>query len=332
MSLSNILRQFIEINKRLLTIGTLLVILLAIIGHLIRDQSIVLAFMMYIPLLPLGLWAILLDFWQAGRSLARFRFSLTFIGLGIAIWGGLSMMGGNDLKTNTVSNPVSLLHWNVKWGGIGYDNYLKNQYQGDEWASIRQDISQRHPDIIVLSEPPQLDTWLDQLIQEMGAGWSLFKHNHTKRNGLAILSSWPLQFERLIKIRDGAAMSVVVTVRDQRLRLLLVDGKRSVRRLRTPRLTDIIQIAIDNQEQPIDIIVGDFNAVSRSLGFDAYTTAAGGYQLASKAAPVWRGTWPTLLPLYDIDHIWVHKRFQILNVEMFSNLNTDHRGQKVSFQ
>jgi endonuclease/exonuclease/phosphatase (EEP) superfamily protein YafD len=334
MNSSNILRQLIDINKRLLTIGTLFVILLAITGHLIRDHTIVLAFMMYIPLLPLGLWAIVLDFWQAGRSLPKFRFSLTFIGLGIAIWGAVSMIGTNELKTDTLAKAVSLLHWNVKWGGIGYDNYLKNNYDGHEWASIRQEISQHQADIIVLSEPPQIDSWLAQLIKELGPQWKSVKYDHTKRNGLAILSPWPLEFENGFKIRDGIAMFVIVTIEEQSLRLLLVDGKRSVRKLRTPRLVDIIQIAIDFEKrgETIDLIVGDFNAVSRSLGFDVYNTAAGGYQLASKADRVWRGTWPVFLPLYDIDHVWVHKRFEIQHVDLFSNLHTDHRGQIVFFR
>ncbi|EDN66703.1 membrane protein [Beggiatoa sp. PS] len=320
--------------KQLLTIGTVLVILVAIIGHIVRDRHIVLALMMYIPLLPLGLWTILLDLWQGGHSLPKLRFSLTIIGLIITIWGSYSMIGTGNNSAKITANTISLLHWNVKWGGIGYNGHLTSQYTGDEWPSIREDIFQHYPDIIVLNEPPQIDSWLAQLTQQMGPNWSMFKYYRTERNGLAIFSLGKLQFERLVKIRNGLAMLVKVTVREQALRLLLVDGERSVRKVRTPLLTDIIKAVIDSdrQGQPIDMIVGDFNAVSRSIGFDSYTIAAGGYQLASRNARVWRGTWAFFLPLYDIDHIWIHKRFEIIQLKMLMNLNTDHRGQLVYFQ
>ncbi|HEC86014.1 MAG TPA: hypothetical protein ENI48_12350 [Thioploca sp.] len=144
MKLSPILRKLFNINRLLLTIATVLVIWLAIIGHLVRDRTIILAFMMYIPLAPLGLWAILLDLSQAGRSLPKLRFVLTFIGLGLIVWGSLTMIGTGNALTNAAPNTVSLLHWNVKWGGVGYDNYLKGRYDGGEWASIRTEISQRY--------------------------------------------------------------------------------------------------------------------------------------------------------------------------------------------
>jgi endonuclease/exonuclease/phosphatase (EEP) superfamily protein YafD len=328
------LRKIFLLFKQFLIIGTIFVILLATIGHIVRDRHIVLALMMYIPLLPLGLWAILLDLWQTGHSLPKLRFGLTIIGLTLAIWGSYSMIGTFNNSAQITASGISLLHWNVKWGGLGYDNYLINKYQGDEWASIRAEIFQHHPDIIVLSEPPQLDSWLAQLTQQMGPNWSMLKSYRTKRNGLAIFSSGKLQFERLVKIRHGMAMLVMVTVREQSLRLLLIDGKRSVRKIRTPLLTDIIKAVIDSdqQGQPVDMIIGDFNAVSRSVSFDSYSTAAGGYQLASKNARVWRGTWPFFLPLYDIDHIWIHKRFQIIQLKMLMNFNTDHRGQLVYFE
>ncbi|HEC85770.1 MAG TPA: endonuclease/exonuclease/phosphatase family protein [Thioploca sp.] len=345
-SREKIRRLFFQITGLLLATATLFLIVFAIFGHTVRDRTIALAFMMYIPLLPLGIGAIMLDLLLRGRSLSNFRFGLSIIGILLIVWGYFSMTGAEEFQANTAiagdsmaPNTTSLLHWNVNWGGVGYDDTLKNQSEGKEWASIREDIYPRHPDIIVLNEPPQLDAWLEQLTQQMGEKWSILKHYRTKRNGIAIASAWPLKLERLVKIRNGAAISVVVTVRKQPLRLLLVDGERSVRKLRTPLLTDIIQAAIDSdkQGQPVDMIVGDFNAVSRSVGFDTYATAAGGYQLAGKATHGWRGTWPSISPMFDfdsmfdIDHVWIHKRFQILHVEMFSHPNTDHRGQQLYF-
>jgi len=289
---------------------------------------------MYIPLLPLGIWTILWDLGQKGQSLPPLRFSLTVVGFILTIWGGLTMIGMGNSQVKTTADMIKLLHWNVKWGGIGYNGHLTKNYKGDEWPVIRTKIYQYHPDIIVLSEPPQLDDWLAQLTQQMGPHWSMLKRYRTERNGIAIFAAGHLQLKRFIHVRQGMAMLVVATIHGQALHLLLVDGERSVRELKTPLLTDVIQATLNNStsRQTIDMIIGDFNAVSRSIGFDSYAIAAGGYQLAGKSTRGLRGTWPFFLPLFDIDHVWLHNRFQIMKVDLFSNINTDHRGQMVYFK
>ena len=295
MKLSHI--KFSNINlflfrnlARMITIITVLFIFLGVMGHTVRDHTVELAVLMYIPLLPLGLWAVLWDLFRAGRSLPLFRFGLTAIGLGIMIWGGVSMigMGGSQMS---LEPDVSILHWNVYWGA------------GKKgWKSIRDDIEQRHPDIAILSEPPAEDR-LILLLQQMG--WQMIMYENTRSNPLAICSSWPLQFERFVRFRNGRGMIVVVTVRGQPLRVLAVDGKRNMSnrlvvlsrevlpRLRTPLLTGVVETIEANQAmgQPIDIIAGDFNALSLSRGFDAFAHVGGGYHLASNFSRDWRGTW-----------------------------------------
>ncbi len=316
----------------MLTIITLIIIFLALIGHIIRDQTIVLAFMMYIPLLPLGLWTIVVDLYQKGFALPK-RFSLSFIGLVLAIWGTISMTGINIPQVQAAANQtISLLHWNIKWAGLAkiYGQDLKNPKTMGEWPSIRDQLYQHNPDITVLTDPPQAQAWLAQL---KGIGNNIFTFFDTEYTGLAIISSWPLKFEHFINIRDGVGFSVVVKVNNKDLRLLLIDGNSDPRQLRTFLLKDIQQIVIDKQKngQAVDFIIGDFNAVSRSIGFDPYYLMAGGYQLASKVAMIWRGTWPAFLPIFDIDHIWVSKkRFQILDVKTLAQKNIDHRGQLIS--
>ncbi len=326
-------RFWLRLVGRLLTIATVLFILLAVIGYTVRDRTVELALLMYIPLLPLGLWTIVLDMLQAGRSLPWFRFSLTFIGLGIMIWGGVSMNGMGEAQTHSESNTlVRVLHWNVYWGG-------------GNWKSLSQDIVERHPDIAVLNETPS-KFGLNRLLKQLGPTWSLVMYEETRSNPLAVCSSWPLQFERYQNTKNAKAMTVIVTVHGQPLRVLAVDvgrnmsnrlvvlSKQLLPRWRTPMLAGIVQTIEENEAkgQPIDIIAGDFNAISRSMGFDAFAHVGGGYHLASKFSRDWRGTWKSYLPLYDLDHVWVHKRFQGLRGELFTNLRSDHRGQLVDFQ
>lgn len=329
--------QLFRLIGYLLSITTVLLIVLGLTGQIVRDRTVEWGLLMYIPLLPLGLWAILLDLLYVGRSLPKIRFGLTFIGISIVIGSSISMIGLNASQIETLPDDpqqVSFLHWNVRWGG-----------KTEQWESIRQDISQRHPDILVISEPPA-EKRLQILLKQLGNDWHLVYHN-PPLDTLAVCSPWPLQLERFVKFRKGVGMIVVVTLHGQTLRILAIDGERNMSkrllilshailpRWRTPLLKDIVKTLAKQrlQGQPIDIIAGDFNALSRSRGFDAFTRVAGGYQLAAKFSEgQWRGTWMSWLPLYDIDHVWIHKRLQPVKTELFTNLASDHRGQLVRFR
>ena len=82
------------------------------------------------------------------------------------------------------------------------------------------------------------------------------------------------------------------------------------------------------EREPVDLIVGDFNAVSRSIGFDALSrgrrVSAG---LAVDAGL--EGHMASFFPVFDIDHVWVHSGWTILGCRLFTNFGTDHRGQWV---
>jgi len=125
-------------------------------------------------------------------------------------------MGGNQSHFDP-SQQISVLHWNVHWGGK----------EKGSWKSIRHDIEQRHPDIAILSEPP-VQHRLNQLLKHKG--WSIIKYQNTPSNVLAVCSTWPLQLERLVRIREAKGMIVVVTVRGQALRILAIDGRRNIKR------------------------------------------------------------------------------------------------------
>jgi endonuclease/exonuclease/phosphatase (EEP) superfamily protein YafD len=80
---------------------------------------------------------------------------------------------------------------------------------------------------------------------------------------------------------------------------------------------------------PFHVVVGDFNSLSRSVGFDDLREL--GFVLASSRARGWRGTYPSALPLYDIDHVWAAREAGLTptTCRMFSSPSTNHRGQTV---
>ena len=124
-------------------------------------------------------------------------------------------------------------------------------------------------------------------------------------------------------------MSVTAEVRGRRLRLLCVDGQSNPFQSRLPFLVAITDLcrAASAAGRPFDLVVGDFNTPARSLGFDAMMDQ--GYTLASKSDAGWRGTFPSWLPLYDIDHVWLARDLGLGSCTFFNGPHTDHRGQVV---
>ena len=148
---------------------------------------------------------------------------------------------------------------------------------------------------------------------------------------MVVLSRWPVRGGRRVPIHNATAVDVRVERPGRPIRLLVVDGQSRVTRSRTPMLLDIARACVLSNDEgtPYDAMIGDFNAAGRSLGFDAVRAAAGGYELTSWSCSGWRGTWPMPLPVYDIDHVWVHTGCRVLACSLFANPASDHRGQFV---
>jgi endonuclease/exonuclease/phosphatase family metal-dependent hydrolase len=124
-------------------------------------------------------------------------------------------------------------------------------------------------------------------------------------------------------------MSVTADVRGQPLRLLVVDGRSNPFRSRLLFLRAIADAcrAAAEEGRPFDAVAGDFNTPSPSIGFDAMM--AQGYALASRSARGWRGTFPSWLPIYDIDHVLLAPGLRVGSCTLFHGPATDHRGQFV---
>jgi len=324
------MRRSVHVGVRVLAWTTFVAILLGVVGQLVRDCNLALALCLYIPLPPLGLFAVLLDALRRGRSL-RLRFGLTGLGLLALAIGAVPMLGVHspDVAPEGAA-PVTLLHWNMQSGG--------RLAAEPRWQRAAEQILSRQPDLIVLSEAPP-DAWIFRTLKRVNRGWRTVHISNEAGSPYwykpLVCSRWPMEMEGQVPLRNGVAMSVAVRVRDRHLRLLVVDGISDPRTVRTPFLHDIAAAcdAAAKAGRPYDVVVGDFNSVGRSLGFDAVRSSAGGYKRASDYVGGWRATWPVPLPVYDIDHVLVRKDAGITGCEIFSShtLDTDHRGQFVTF-
>ena len=314
---------------RTVTWITVVVTLLGVVGQVVRDRNIAFAMLMYIPLVPVGLAAVAFDLLRRGRSV-RYRFALAGLGVAAAAVGGAPMVGlRSPMPAPPGAERVTLLHWNMQSGG--------RRAAKPRWERAAEQILARQPDVIILSEAPP-DGWLFNSLKKVSRGWRTVHIANEPEERYwykpVVCSRWPMKMEGQVPVAYGAAMSVTVTVRGRALRMLVVDGVSWVTVPRKYFLGDITAAceAAAKAGRPYDVIVGDFNAVGRSIGFDAVHAAAGGYARASDYSGEWRGTWPYPLPVYDIDHVLVRRTSAVLGCDLFSSRpgDTDHRGQFVT--
>jgi endonuclease/exonuclease/phosphatase (EEP) superfamily protein YafD len=311
--------------RRVLTAGVLLALVLGGIGQLVRDRSPVLGFLFYLPLVPLGLWAVVQDLVFAGRCLPRARFALALLGLAVTAASAGPMIALGPGSRPPAGRPVArLLHWNVHWGGGDHRSEAT-------WESLMADIRQRGPDLVVLSEAPG-EEWTTELADSQG--WSFAQCQNEPNSSywykLVVYARGPVRLEYHEPVPNGHVMSVAATVQGRPCRLLVVDGESDPWLSRVALLEGVLEHCRRGGRAgaPIDLLAGDFNTPSRSVGFDPF---ADGYRLASRAARGWRGTFPSVCPLYDIDHVWVRRDWEIQGCELFTNPDSDHRGQVVDF-
>jgi len=319
-------RKSLAAFNRLAAIGLALLIGAGLLGGAVRDRSVLLALMMYLPIAPLGLGAVAWDLARAGRALPRPRFGLAGVGAIGFVCGVLPMIGlGPGAESKVGGVEVTILHWNVLWGG--------GPGRGPTtWEAQRAEIIRQGADLNILSEAPPGD-WLDRLVDDLGPDGRCVRVEHPPTSHYwyrpAVVSRWPIRLEGAVSLPDGAGMVVAAEVRGQPLRILVVDGESHPLRSRTPFLRGVAAICREaNREgRPFDLVAGDFNSPARCLGFDAI--AAQGYRLAGRSTVGWRGTFPAPLPWLDIDHVWTARVHAIRSSTFFRGSDSDHRGAVV---
>lgn len=329
---------------RSLAYGLLALIALAAAGRIVRDRSAAMALLLYLPVILIGAVAIIFDLARRGRALPRGRFLLAAVGLLAFAFEASHLIGWRRPETGApngtdgvATREVTLVHWNVQWGG-------SRRGTDAPWRKIIGELAARQPDVIVLSEAPP-EKWVRQWVAGM-AGWSVAFHDGSTgakyRSQLAVASRWPVRHERDVRLPNGSGVIVRVQAPGsgsgdtgpRTLRVFVADGRSGLRIHRTPFLSAVARACDDAAAAgaPVDVLAGDFNAVSRSIGVDDIRQAGGGggYALASEFSGGWRGTFPAPLPLYDIDHVWVRRDVRLAGCDLFSVLTaSDHRGQAV---
>ncbi len=158
-------RRFRAAFRNLVSLTSASVIMAGLLGQWARDRSVPMALLMYLPVLPVSAVAFALDLACRGRALPRLRFALSALAIIGAAWTAAPMMGsGVRISARADEREVSVLHWNVQWGGGLFRSPRT-------WAAQRGEILRQKPDFVILSEAPRA-AWVDELVGDLGPGAS----------------------------------------------------------------------------------------------------------------------------------------------------------------
>jgi endonuclease/exonuclease/phosphatase family metal-dependent hydrolase len=299
---------------RLLALASTVLLGLALLGYVARDRTRWLALLMYLPLVVVAAVTIaaqLLAF-ERGRWVRRVAVIVVAFVAGVTSLRDMyqgGYVGGQQGATRIVQ-------WNVQWGR-----------DDAGWEETARQIAAAKPDVVILSEAPS-DEKLAALRAQLGEPWTVTVARNPRGSrywyAIAVMSRWPMSDVSDVPLPNGAVREVTLASPAGPLRVLAVDGMSRPTISRTPLLAAVAGRA---RARDVDIVAGDFNAVSRSVGFDALRAA--GFRLASGQCRGWRGTYPAKLPLYDIDHVWVGGSggHDVGGCDLLDSPGTNHRGQ-----
>jgi endonuclease/exonuclease/phosphatase family metal-dependent hydrolase len=311
--------------SRYVAVGTVGFAAFGVIALLVSDRWPATKGLLYVPAFWVGISSIVFAI-LAGRLRPAWpvvtRRVIAGLGMICALWDGTLLMGfGGATGGPPEPDDLTVLHWNVQWGG-------GRPIELERWRSIVEAIVDERPDVVLLSESPP-DPWVAVLLRELGPEWTSVGIEHPRGEvdwyKLVILSRKPIRDEGQVSAAEGRAIEASIG----RHRFLLVDHVSTPRRWRVPfllALADDIERA-ERTGQPYDVVAGDFNTPARSVGFAEIERA--GYSLASRARLGWRATWPSFFPILDIDHVWVSRARRIKSVKMVRAPVGDHLGQLV---
>ena len=295
------------------------------LGQLVRDRTLLLMLLMFVPLLLVACSALAWDLLLRGRAL-RVRWLLSGLAL---VSGAYAVSLQWQPALSAAAAPESqarlrIVQWNTQWGGGNM-----HAFEG-----IVDTLAAQHADLIVLSEAPGLEK-LRKAWSKRQAGW----HSVAVDSGMmqsywyrmVVLSRYPVQLRGEWNLARGHSALFEIAAPTGVLRALVVDLESSPFALRSPSIRQVADLV---DRQPIDLVLGDFNTPAHLLGFDALAAAGGGLRRAALWSGQWRATWPSFIPvpLYDIDHVWVGHRWDVRRASFFSCRGTDHRGQVIDVQ
>lgn len=260
----------------------------------------------------------------AGAALAVARRARSLAGVGIvAGCAAAAWAVALDLRTGGAAvapaspdvaddrRPLVGLLWNVQRGRGGWDAAIAHARAAD-------------PDLLVLAEGP------DHRSPAAVAAWTGAFPGHV---------ALALPGDRLVLVRgtverlsprrlDHRVPLLRAVCRGRTFRVMPVDVASNPFHDRAKRLRPILERVRADPDGRL-LVLGDFNTPRDSAHFDAWR---GPLRHAFEAAGTgWGATWPTLLPVLSIDHVWAGGGIEILSCTIGGSAASDHRPVRFTF-
>lgn len=283
-------------------IETLLIALFTgwVIGQICRDKWWLTGLLFYIPspVLFLGLLTAALI---RGRR-RQWRQSVQFIVLSLAPLYFVVAVE-NSFRGSPVSDGAATLravHWNVCSGHLGKSGIIETMHD-------------LNADLYVLSEAPH--------------PFPEIRGYQSQRVGtMQVLSKHAMEPAVDLNPENGRCYQIPWKTPATELTVLVADLPSSIRYHRHPMLNELTQQLADTQA---DLLLGDLNAPRRSL---ALADLPEGYQHAYRSSGSgWSYTWPSLLPVFAIDHCIHGERLASIAYALQTSPHSDHRIQVFEF-
>ncbi|MHC4608193.1 MAG: endonuclease/exonuclease/phosphatase family protein [Planctomycetota bacterium] len=143
------------------------------------------------------------------------------------------------------------------------------------------------------------------------------------KGGLLLLAPGALDKCEWIYPKDGhGALEIHARIAGRPVLFLFIDFSANLFRDRRPAFAKVRETASRFRDRPI-VILGDFNTPVDSIFFDdlrsdfrhAFETAGSGLNC----------TWPSPVPVVDIDQVWCSRNVEILRCEHLDGWPSDHR-------
>ena len=229
----------------------------------------------------------------------------------MAVVGGSNQLGFAPCAS--FDRPqLRVVTWNV--GGLrGRSRAIR--------ANIADVLAGFNADVAVLSEAPRFSTLNPDFWRSRFPGYSVAVPGDGL--GLVILSKSSLFDVSLHELgRRAYLVTAQGTFQGRPLEIFLVDFPSNPRAIRQPFIQSP-QLLRPPPSGTGRVLMGDFNTPRDSTWFAAYD---GLYTNAfDHAGQGWRGTWPSLAPVLDIDHIWTAGSLRAVCARVPAIRSSDHR-------
>lgn len=278
-------------------------------GRILGERGLIASLLFYLPALLVVLGLLLVAF------LLRRRKPLAFGVLALALLPAVIVVEDQNGSAPAAAAPgagqtLSLLHWNVCRGYTG-------------WPRIAAKIAEDPPQLAILSE---VMTVADS--EELG---KLLPQLPFRQYGtpMLVLSQYPLDPIRLVHNGDGLRLyELLLRQENETWRFFALDMNGSPEVPREPAMKVLAEKI--RSRQP-DFLAGDFNTPRGSRLLSPLSPGyRHGYEMAGSG---WSYTWPTLLPMMSIDHLFIKEAAVALDhYEIGSSVWSDHRFQRATLR